>query len=74
MQPQIQSPTPILFAVSAPLDPPPIVPPLAWLQAERDEWRDRKDVLERELVQAIEDHAAASANLEAIERLLSLYE
>jgi hypothetical protein len=69
MQPQIQ--TPILFAVpSAPI----ALPPLQWLQQQRDEWTSTRDRIAAEMMRTIEDHAAASAKLEAIERLLSLYE
>jgi len=48
--------------------------PRQWLEFQQQEWAAKKLELEREMMQTIEDHAAVSANLTAIARLLALYE
>ena len=48
--------------------------PRQWLEAQQREWTAKKLQLEQEMMQTIDDHAAVSANLTAINRLLDLYE
>ena len=56
------------------LTQPPQNAPRDWLESQRQLWLQDKVRMEAEILQLIEDHAAVLANLQACDRLLTIYE